>query len=408
MCAGQVCYTDEIGSLVSPYSPSIGHGVGCHSSTLFAADNTRAASARSLGVCETRKPFYKEGAARKAGGERAADSFSAALAIREAWRARLTRDNEPTMRDALRPVALHGRRSNTRASYALAALALLLCLGITPLGHAFDSLFKRMPQDQTWASVLGEYESRAQVEDDFMIGVGTEHVHKLPDGKLSVERKVVYTHVRRNDTKAVAQLPEPWTATGKFLLEPNLRIVRGETKLQMARSGDTVFRDYKLSEHHDWLYKFDQTVLRSYANGRRLQLQEFRAGKVTDTKNYDYPPNSAPLEVIGLYIAVAVQRGLEQFDFDLVAPGGDVHGIRTNVVRTRDVSRFSEGYSVPKDKLQAKEPLAVVDMRLASPIKYLFFPHHFYMAFSAREPTKLMMVWGGDPSAQLQAYRIGE
>jgi hypothetical protein len=312
------------------------------------------------------------------------------------------------MTDVLSKSALQRRRSNTLQSRVIPTLALILCLGVAPLGHAFDSLFKRVPPDQTWAKTFPEYDSIAQVEDDFMIGQGTEHVHALPDGKLQVERKLTYTHVRRKDTQAVAKLPEPWTATGSYLLEPNLRIIRADTKLRVSRSGDTVFPGYKLSEHHDWLYKFDQTTLRSFDNGRRLQLQELNQGKVTSTKKYDYPQNSAPLEIIGLYMAVAVQRGLDQFDFDLLAPGGDVHGVRTNVYRTRDVSRFTKGYSVPKDKLQAKEPLAVVDMRLASPIKYLFFPHHFYMAFSAKDPTKLMMVFGGDPSAQMQAYRMGE
>jgi hypothetical protein len=70
------------------------------------------------------------------------------------------------------------------------------------------------------------------------------------------------------------------------------------------------------------------------------------------------------------------------------------------------VRRLSEGYPVPKDRQLAKEQLAVVDMRLASPIKYLFFPHHFYMAFSAAQPSKLMMMWGGDPEATLQAFRV--
>lgn len=288
---------------------------------------------------------------------------------------------------------------------ALALIAGTVILGSTATGYAFDSLFKRVPRDEALSGVFKEYQSHARVEDDFMIGTGTEHVRTLPDGKLSVERKLVYTHVRRKDTRAVAKLKQPWTAQGTFLLEPNLRLIRGETKFQISRAGDTVFPDYKLSEHHDWLFKFDHVVLRSYDNGRRLQLQEFLQGKVQKTKKYDYPEDSAPLEIIGLLMAVAVQKGLDKFEFELLEPGGDLHGIRTEVHRTRDVRRFSEGYNVPKDKLTAPEPLAVVDMRLSSPIKYLFFPHHFYMAFSAREPTKLMMVWGGDPEAQLKAFR---
>jgi hypothetical protein len=83
-----------------------------------------------------------------------------------------------------------------------------------------------------------------------------------------------------------------------------------------------------------------------------------------------------------------------------------VHGVRSTVTLTRDVRKEARGYRVPKDRQLAKEPLAVVDMRLASPFKYLFFPHHFYMAFSAAQPSKLMMMWGGDPEATLQAFRV--
>jgi hypothetical protein len=36
----------------------------------------------------------------------------------------------------------------------------------------------------------------------------------------------------------------------------------------------------------------------------------------------------------------------------------------------------------------------------------VFFPHHFYLAFSASEPSKLVMMWGGDPDKNLQAFRI--
>jgi hypothetical protein len=286
-----------------------------------------------------------------------------------------------------------------------AVLAGALVCGTAGGVYAFDSLFERVRPDSSFNALFAESTSHADVQDGFLIGTGTEIVKHLPDGKLQVERARHYTSVRRGDTGAVAKLPEPWDATSSLTLEPNLRLIRADTRIKAKRSGDKAFPDYKLSEHHDWVFKSDRSVLRAYDGGKRLQLDESTQGKLTDRKNFEYPPNALLLETVGMYLTVAVQRGIDQFDFDLLVPGGGVHGVRTQIYRTRDVRRFSKGYSVPKEKLVAREPLALVDMRLASPVKYLFFPHHFYMAFSVREPDKLMMMWGGDPDENLQAFR---
>ena len=282
------------------------------------------------------------------------------------------------------------------------------CVGICAcpqLAHGFESLLQRVRPEPALANAFRDADSEADVQDGFLIGVGSERVRHLPDGRLSVERVRRYTSVRRSDTQAVAKLPEPWEATASILLEPTLRVIRIDTKLNFKRSGDAAFKDYKLSEKHAWLFEADRTLLRSVAAGRRLQLQSFQRGKLLKQDTYDYPGDAIPLEVVGMFLTVAVQRGVDHFDFNLLAPGGDVHGVRSQVTRTRDVRRFAVDYHVPRERLVTAQPVALVDMRLASPIKYLFFPHHFYMAFSTAHADELDMMWGGDPDTNLQAFR---
>lgn len=291
-----------------------------------------------------------------------------------------------------------------RASRRLLALAAALC-ALPAFAYAFESLFVRVRLDPSLAALFPDSEARADVQDGFLIGEGSERIRHLPDGRILIERKRHYTSVRRTDTHAVARLPEPWSASASVLVDASLRLIEADTRYDFKRTGDAAFADYRFSEKHAWLFENDRSVVRAIDRGRRLQLQELKQGKVHKQSVYDYPPNSAPLELIGLYLSVAVARGIDSFDFDLLVPGGDTHGVRSQVTRTREVARFARGYKVPGERLKTAEPLAVVDMRLASPIKYLFFPHHFFMAYSVDHPDRLMMMWGGDPDSNLQAFR---
>ena len=295
--------------------------------------------------------------------------------------------------------------SRTSRGFRIVASFGLALFALPPLAHAFESLFVRIRLDPSLAALFTESEAHAEVQDGFLIGEGSERIRRLPDGRLSIERKRKYTAVRNTETKAVAKLPEPWSASSSVLIEPNLRLVRSDTRYDFKPSGDGVFPAGKLSDKHSWLFEKDRTLVRAVDQGRRLQRQEIQRGKVIKEDRYDYPVTSAPLEVIGLYLSVAVARGIDRFDFDLLVPGGDTHGVRSEITRTRDLTRFAEGYRVPKARLKVAEPLAVVDMRLASPFKHVFFPHHFYMAFSIENPDRLVMMWGGDPDSNLQAFR---
>jgi hypothetical protein len=271
--------------------------------------------------------------------------------------------------------------------------------------RAFDSLFKRLDRSTSLAGALPDSESHAEVEEGFLLGVGMERLTHLPDGTLRLERTRKYTRIRNPDTGKLANLPEPWEVYASLIVQPSLRMVLADTRLSFKRSGDTVFPDYKFSEHEAWLFDHDHSVTRASPNGQRMTHQEFNHGKLGKSETYDYPSQSVPVELIGLLLSAAVQRNIDKFDFQLLVPDGSTHGVSAQTHRTRDVRPYAKGYRIPPRHLVASEPLAVVDLRLSSPIKYLFYPHHFYLAFSVREPWKLMMLWGGDPDKNLQAFR---
>lgn len=272
--------------------------------------------------------------------------------------------------------------------------------------QAFTSLFERVHQDATLAASLPDSDARATVEEGFLLGIGTERLRKLPDGNLRIDRTRHYTRIRHPETRRVVDLPQPWDATSVMIIKPSLRLISSDTRFDFKREADGVLGDYKLSEHHTWLFENDRSLVRASRDGKALIRQAFLAGKQVKTERYDYPPHAMPIDIIGLFLAVAVERRVDQFDFELIVPGGDTHGVRAQVHRTRDVRRYARGYRVPSQRLVAQETLALIDMRLASPVKYLFFPHHFYLAFSERQPWKLLMMWGGDPDKNLQAFRI--
>lgn len=288
----------------------------------------------------------------------------------------------------------------------VAFLVSLVASAIPALARAYDSLFTRMKADASLATIFPDSVASADIQEGMLMGVGTEQLKHLPDGRLSVIRKRHYTSLRRLDTKQVARLPQPWEAQTTLLLEPNLRLIKADTRVKFdKRAGDALFPDYKLSEEHAWLFESDHMLLQAVEGGRKLQMHQYLQGKRVKQKTFDYPADAAPLEIIGLYLSAAVARGIDRFDFQLLVPGDGTHGIRAQVHRTRDLSKFAEGYRLPKARLRTDEPVAVLDMRLASPIKYLFYPHHFFMAFSEKQPDKLMMMWGGDADTNLQAIR---
>jgi hypothetical protein len=261
-------------------------------------------------------------------------------------------------------------------------------------------------RDRTLAALLPDEESHAIVQDGFVLGTAMERVRHLPDGQLQIRRLRHYTRIRHPQTHVIATLPEPWEFEAILTLQPSLRLVQADTRLRFRRSADTVFPDYKFSERHAWLFAWDRSIVRVTADGAHLEQQTYLEHKPLGGQRYDYPANAIPIEIITSYLSVAAQWHVDQFDFDLLLPGGAIHGVRSQIHRTQDPQPFAKDYSIPKQRLRANDMLAIVDMRLSSPVKYLFFPHHFFMVFSAPQPSKLLMMWGGDPEADMQAFRV--
>lgn len=288
-------------------------------------------------------------------------------------------------------------------------LTALACLGVwlwTSHAHAFHSLFDVVRPEAQWSALVPDSETRAALHDGVLLGVGTERIRRSTDGNLRIERTRHYTHVRHPKTGRVVSLPEPWEVTALVVVTPRMRLLSCDTHFRFKRSADNVLGDYKLSEHHAWFFEKDRSLLRASQDGKKLIRQDYLGSKLVNTERSDYPPRALPVEILCVVMSLAVQRKIDEFDFELIVPGGDTHGVRAQVHRTRDVRRFAKGYPVPAKRQVTRETLAVIDMHLASPFKSLFFPHHFYVAYANAEPSKLMMVWGGDPAETVQAFRI--
>jgi hypothetical protein len=304
----------------------------------------------------------------------------------------------------MRPALAH---SATRALRRHAVLGVLLCLfcGWASPSRAFSSLFDRLGYGASLINWLTDEESRVEVKDGFLLGTGVESMTHLPNGQLRIHRLRHYTRIRHPQTHQVAVLPEPWEFETTLTLQRSLRLVYADTRLRFRRSADKLFPDYAFSERHAWLFAWDRSVVHSIASGTQLELQSYLAHKPLGGLRYAYPPNAVPIEIVGQYLSVAMQWRVDQFDFDLLLPGGDIHGVSAQIHRTRDVAPFAQDYRIPPRRLATADPLAVVDMRLSSPVKYLFFPHHFFMVFAAQQPSRMVMMWGGDPDADLEAFR---
>jgi hypothetical protein len=291
-----------------------------------------------------------------------------------------------------------GRDGRRRSTGALALVA--LCLTATAV-QAHDELWTRLPKGQAWTRLFDGDDARARVKDGLLLGTGRERSKLLQDGRLRVERSKVYTRVKHPDSGAVVTLEPPWKVRSVLELSPTMRLLKSETWLDFHPQVDEEIRD-----EFERFFEWDHARSVVTGGGRELTHVLWKGGEQVERERYDYEPDDVPLEIVGLTIALAVQQGIDRFDFDLLLPGGSTHGVRSRVHRVRTARRFAAGYRVPHEHLTGDGELAVVEMRLSSPVKYLLFPHEFYMVFDAKRPTRLRAMWGGDPDENLQAFRI--
>ncbi len=302
--------------------------------------------------------------------------------------------------------------SRTRSPYAGSSVrrallsagllsALLLC---SVPGAAFESLLPRLPRGGRLSALIGDTQARAVVRDGPLLGEGVERTELLGDGTLRVTRSRTYTQARRPDSGRLVALPEPWRIRSTLLLSPSLRLLRADTTLELHRSADRALR-YPLSEKLSELFEQDRVSLRAAARGASLVRTLYLRGRRTDRSSYAYPRDAIPLDIISLVLAIAVRNRVERFDYQLLLPDGSSHGVRARVYRTRDPTPFARDYRLPVGSLRLGAELAIVDMSLASPIKHLFYPHHFYFVYASDDPAKLLALWGGDPDEPLYAFR---
>jgi len=288
----------------------------------------------------------------------------------------------------------------------MAVLVFLAAWLGTSQAHALRSLFDVLPPDTKLAALLPESEMRANLQDGVLLGTGAERLRRSPDGNLRIERARHYTHVRHPKTGRTVSLPEPWDVVAIVIVTPAMRLVSCDTRFIFKRAADNVLGDYKLSDHHTWLFEKDRSLLRASRDGKSLIRDDYLGTKLIKSERSDYPPKALPVELLCLFMGVAVQRRVDEFAFELIIPGGSRHGVRAQVHHTRDLRRFAKGYPVPVKRQVSQETLAIVDIRLSSPFKSLFFPHHFYIAYADAEPSTPTMVWGGDPAETMQAFRL--
>lgn len=281
-------------------------------------------------------------------------------------------------------------------------LALLLC---SARGLAFESLLQRLPNNGRLSALFLNDEARAVVRDGPLLGQGSEHTEVLPGGVLRVLRSRTYTRAVDPKSGKLVTLPEPWHVRSTITLSPGLRLLGVETTLDLHRSIDRAM-GYPWTEKVAELFSWDRALVRSSPDGKRLTRSLFLHDRATAQMSYDYREDAIPLDIVALVLSVAVSNHVDRFDFQLLLPDGATHGVRSVVHRTRDPRPFERGYRLPAAGVPTGADLAMVDLSLASPIKHLFYPHHFYFVYGTDQPTKLLALWGGDPDEPLMAFRV--
>jgi hypothetical protein len=270
--------------------------------------------------------------------------------------------------------------------------------------RAFEALMPRLPDVARRSELFGGRDVRAQVKDGYLIGIGLEHNEVLPDGRLQITRTRTYRSVKHPETGKVYPLSEPWRMHTTLLLSPSLRLIETETRVEFHRSIDKAL-GYPFSKKFEALFAWDRARTVANRRGDKLTRTLTLGKRVVESDTYDYPNDAVPLEIVSTVLSLAVKNHVPSFDFELLLPGGATHGINARVHRTNDLKRYAKGYTVPLARVPQVGELAVIDMNLASPVKRVFFPHHFFLVYASADPADLVALWGGDPEKDLQAVR---
>ena len=325
-------------------------------------------------------------------------------------RVRLKRDQiETTRRAALAEpwfrVRIHAGNANARTRSSLAAAALALSIG---LGFALRA-DQAGPASSAAAQLFHAGEVHGQVRDGGLWGSGYEHVDRLSDGGLRVVRVRDYDRLTDPKSKRIVTLPEAWQVRATLVLSPQLRLRRSDTTFAFHRSVDRALGYDASHDELAWLFESNRVVVNADRAGSALTLLAMSDGRVIRRDHYAYPRDAVPIELTSLAVSVQLVRRVSRFEFDVLLPGGDTHGVKAVVHRAADPTPFTRGYRLPAPALallkQTREGLAIVDLYLASPFKRIVFPHHFYFVYAYAAPDTLLSAWGGDPDEPMLAFQ---
>ena len=283
---------------------------------------------------------------------------------------------------------------------------LLAAAVLLPLGAAVRGEPAPRADLAPMAAMFAAGDARAVVQDGPLLGTATEHTERRADGGLSIARRRTYARARDPDTGKVIALPEPWEATSRLEVSPALRLLQVHTQASFHRSAERVFGKGALHDALPALFEVDRTTLTAAPGGGKLDYRAYLGKQQLEHERYDYDRDLVPLEIVGLYLSSELSAGRRAFGFELLVAGNSSDGVDATVHTTRDLRPYAKGYGLPAARIAVQRDVLVVDMRLSSLIKRLFFPHHFYMVFAADDPSRLLMLWGGDPDVPLQAFRI--
>jgi hypothetical protein len=270
-------------------------------------------------------------------------------------------------------------------------------------GAAFET-GPRKPSVAEW--LFEPSEATASVHDGPLLGRGYERIEHTPSGGLRVLRTRTYQRLRDPESHRVVELPEAWRMQSRLELTAELRLRSVETVLSFHRSIDRALGRSASRDELAPLFEWDRTRITANAAGDELRATTTLGKRVVLDEQYPYPRDGVPLEIVDIVMSLAVRQHRDDFQFELLLSDATTHGVTAHVHHVKDAAPYARGYDVPRERFRNDgRDLAVVDLWLSSPIKRLFFPHHFYLLYESARPSELLAIWGGDPDEHLQAFR---
>lgn len=289
----------------------------------------------------------------------------------------------------------------------IARFAVLLTLVFAAgTARAEGPLSAQLPKKTNLAKLIGEHSGKALVKDALLYGSVSAKTTLLKSGGLRLVKKKVYDRVQHPETGKIYKLKDKWTVDYKWEVNSRLRIVSGIVRKKMYRSIEKTLGGFPFFEEYSKYLDWDEWRTTSNKNQTVLSTQKVLGGKVTDSESFEYEPNAVPIPVLELALAAAARHGLTSFDLDVLLPDGSAHGLDVTARSSKNLASVNGEYPFPasvRKMLKLDHPATVFEIRLSSPVKRLFYPHRFYLAY-AKSSRNFLGFWGGKPGVVEYRY----